>query len=128
MVVGTLPLAMHCPILCKRKTSEKIVKKFLLAAAFTSAFSVGAIAQISNQSTPPRDPPFGKGNASNDTMHEPSAGASAHASDQSVPPRDPPFGRGNADNDTMHLPNSAASRHTSDQSIPPRDPPFGKGI
>ncbi len=25
----------------------------------------------SDQSIPPRDPPFGKGNVSNDTMHEP---------------------------------------------------------
>jgi hypothetical protein len=119
---------MHCPILSKRKNSEKIVKKFLLAAAFTSVFVVGAIAQTSNQSFPPRDPPFGKGNADNDTMHLPGSVAIAHSSDQSIPPRDPPFGKGNADNDTMHLPGSAATAHSSDQIIPPRDPPFGKGM
>jgi hypothetical protein len=119
---------MHCPILCKRNTSEKIVKKFLLAAAFTSVFSVGAIAQTSNQGIPPRDPPFGKGNADNDTLHRPSSAGFAHTSYQSIPPRDPPFGKGNADNDTMHLPSSAATVHTSHQGIPPRDPPFGKGM
>ena len=91
---------MHCPILSKRKNSEKIVKKFLLAAAFTSVFAVGAIAQTSNQSIP-RDPPFGKGNADNDTMHLPGSAAIAQTSNQSIPPRDPPFGKGNAGNDTM---------------------------
>ena len=119
---------MHCPTLCKRKSSEKIVKKFLLAAALTSVFSVGAIAQTSNQSIPPRDPPFGKGNADNDTMHLPSSAGTAHSSDQIIPPRDPPFGKGNAGNDTMHLPSSATTAHSSDQIIPPRDPPFGKGM
>ena len=119
---------MRCPILCKRNTPEKIVKKFLLAAAFTSLLSVGAIAQTSNQSIPPRDPPFGKGNADNDTMHRPSAAGFSHISDQSIPPRDPPFGKGNADNDTMHRPSAADFTHTSHQSIPPRDPPFGKGM
>jgi hypothetical protein len=125
-MVGTLPLVVHRPILCKRNTSEKIVKKFLLAAAFTSVFSVGAIAQTSNQSIPLRDPPFGKGNADNGTMHLPSSAAIAQTSNQSIPPRDPPFGKGNADNDAMHLPSSAATAHSSDQIISPRDPPFGK--
>jgi len=119
---------MHCPILSKRKNSEKIVKKFLLAAAFTSVFSVGAIAQTSNQGIPPRDPPFGKGNADNDTAHLTNAGASVYTAHQSIPPRDPPFGKGDADNDTAHLTSAGASAHTSDQIIPPRDPPFGKGM
>jgi hypothetical protein len=119
---------MHCPILRKRNTSEMIVKKFLLAAAFTSVFSVGAIAQTSNQSIPPRDPPYGKGNADNDTMHLPSSAGYAHSSDQSIPPRDPPYGKGNAGNDTLHLPSSAGYAHSSNQSIPPRDPPYGKGM
>src|SRR5580704_5398217 len=119
---------MYGPIQCTRTTSEKIVKKLLLAAAFTSVFSIGAIAQTSNQSIPPRDPPFGKGNADNDTMRLPSSAGIAHSSNQSIPPRDPPFGKGNAGNDTMHLPSSATTAHSSDQIIPPRDPPFGKGM
>jgi hypothetical protein len=119
---------MHCPILRKRNNLETIVKKFLLAAAFTSVFSVGAIAQTSNQSIPPRDPPYGKGNADNDTMHLPSSAGYAHSSDQSIPPRDPPYGKGNAGNDTLHLPSSAGYAHSSNQSIPPRDPPYGKGM
>lgn len=113
-----------------RKTTENIVKKFLLAVAFTSVFAAGAMAQTSSPGAPPRDPPFGKGNASNDTMHEPSAtgsGPSYSSSDQSIPPRDPPFGKGNASNDTMHEPNSADTERASNQ-IPPRDPPFGKGM
>jgi len=112
---------MNGPILYKRNTSEKIVKKFLLAAAFTSVFSVGAIAQ----SSPPRDPPYGKGNADNDSMHLPSGTGNAHSSNQN-PPRDPPYGKGNADNDTTHLPSGTGNTHSSNQN-PPRDPPYGKG-
>ena len=119
---------MYGPIQCTRTTSEKIVKKFLLAAAFISVFSVGAIAQTSNQSIPPRDPPFGKGNADNDTMRPASSAGNAHSSYQSLPPRDPPFGKGNADNDTMHLPSATGNAHSSNQSIPPRDPPYGRGM
>jgi hypothetical protein len=43
------------------------VKKLLLAAALSSAFVTGAIAQTYDPS--PRDPPFGKGNPGNDTFH-----------------------------------------------------------
>jgi hypothetical protein len=92
---------------------ETIVKKFLLTAAFAGAFASGAIAQTPNPNLAPRDPPFGKGNPGNDTMHEPNSAGSAHSdisSDQSIPPRDPPFGRGNAGNDTTHLPSSAGTR------------------
>jgi len=101
------------------------VKKFLLAAAFASVFAASAIAQ---NGLAPRDPPFGKGNLSNDTMHEPNSAGPAYNSDNSLSPRDPPFGKGNAGNDTMHEPSSYGSSRTTSQSIPPRDPPFGKGM
>ena len=48
------------------------MKTFLLAAALASALSAGAIAQTYDPSIPPRDPAFGKGNADNDTFHQPS--------------------------------------------------------
>ena len=51
------------------------MKKLLLAVALTSVFASGAIAQSSN---PPRDPPFGKGNADNDTLHQPNSADSWH--------------------------------------------------
>jgi hypothetical protein len=111
-----------------RETTEKIVKKFVLAVAFASAFVAGAIAQTSGLA--PRDPPFGKGDASNDTMNEPSSAGSAHGYRTSeLPPRDPPFGKGNPGNDGMHEPNSAGSKYSYSpgNQIPPRDPPFGKG-
>lgn len=86
------------------------MKKFVLAIAFASAFTASAIAQTSGVA--PRDPPFGKGDAGNDTMHQTSsAGTARHsASDRSIPPRDPPFGKGDAGNDTSHLPSSATTR------------------
>ncbi len=86
------------------------MKKFVLAIAFASALATGAIAQTSGVA--PRDPPFGKGDAGNDTMHQASSAGSARhsASNQSIPPRDPPFGKGNAGNDTSHLPSSATTR------------------
>jgi hypothetical protein len=57
------------------------VKKILLAAALSAAFIAGASAQTwdgygygsGDQSIPPRDPPFGKGNPGNDTMHLPNS-------------------------------------------------------
>jgi hypothetical protein len=52
------------------RNTEAIVKKLLLAAALSSAFVAGAMAQTYDPS--PRDPPFGKGNLSNDTFHRPS--------------------------------------------------------
>jgi hypothetical protein len=113
------------PAPARRKTTEKIVKKFLLAAAFTSVFAAGAIAQ---NGLSPRDPPFGKGDASNDTMHEPNSAGPAYNSNNGLAPRDPPFGKGNAENDTMHQPNSARATRASNQSILPKDPPFGKGM
>jgi hypothetical protein len=51
---------------------EAMMRTFLLAAAFASALAAGAIAQTADSSIPPRDPPFGKGNADNDTFHQPS--------------------------------------------------------
>ena len=54
------------------KITETIVRTFLLVAAFASALTAGAIAQTYDPSIPPRDPPFGKGNADNDTFHLPS--------------------------------------------------------
>ena len=86
------------------------MKKLLLAVALTSVFASGAIAQ---SSSPPRDPPYGKG-LGNDSSQEAGAGTVGQSyrwSNQSVPPRDPPFGKGNADNDTLHQPNSADSWH-----------------
>jgi hypothetical protein len=71
---GDLPIrrpanhALLTPV--QRKITEAIVKKFLLAAALTSAFVTGAMAQTYDPS--PRDPPFGKGNPGNDTYHLPS--------------------------------------------------------
>jgi hypothetical protein len=52
----------------QRKITEATVKKFLLAAALSSAFITGAMAQTYDPS--PRDPPFGKGNPGNDTYHQ----------------------------------------------------------
>jgi hypothetical protein len=51
---------------------ETIVRTFLLAAAFASALTAGAIAQTYDANISPRDPPFGKGNPGNDTFHQPS--------------------------------------------------------
>jgi hypothetical protein len=105
------------------------VKKFILAVVFTSVlasvFASGAIAQ---NGLSPRDPPFGKGDASNDTMHEPNSAGPAYNANNGLAPREPPFGKGNAENDTMHLPNSARAARTSNQNILPKDPPFGKGM
>ncbi len=86
------------------------MKKFVLAIAFASALTAGAIAQTSGLA--PRDPPFGKGDASNDSMHEPNSAGSkyGYGSGNQIPPRDPPFGKGDADNDTSHLPSSATTR------------------
>ena len=86
------------------------MKKLVLAIAFASALTASAIAQTSGVA--PRDPPFGKGDTGNDTMHQASSAGSARysASDQSIPPRDPPFGKGNPGNDSMHLPSSATTR------------------
>jgi len=48
------------------------MRTFVLAAIFASALTAGAMAQTYDPSIPPRDPPFGKGNADNDTFHQPS--------------------------------------------------------
>lgn len=48
------------------------MRTFVLAAVFASALTAGAMAQTYDPSIPPRDPPFGKGNADNDTFHQPS--------------------------------------------------------
>jgi hypothetical protein len=65
----------------------------LLAAALATSLTAGAIAQTSDQSIPPRDPPFGKGNADNDTFHQPYSGNgnSYSYSEQKFAPAYSPF-------------------------------------
>ena len=115
------------------------MKKFVLVAALGGALGcalgAGAIAQTlprPNTDLAPRDPPFGKGNASNDTMHQPSGSLTAQAlgssSHQMISPRDPPFGKGDASNDSMHLSASSPAHASTYRVIPPRDPPFGKAM
>jgi hypothetical protein len=69
------------------------MRTILLAMVFASALTAGAIAQNSDQSIPPRDPPFGKGNADNDTFHLPSGGSRYFYgySDQNIAPVYSPF-------------------------------------
>jgi hypothetical protein len=75
------------------KIKEAIMRTILLALAFASALSAGAIAQTSDQSISPRDPPFGKGNAENDTFHQPYSGGRTFYGypDQNVAPAYSPF-------------------------------------
>ena len=108
------------------------VKQFLLVAMLACSLSACMVATSSNVadqgSGPPRDQPFGKGNAGNDTLHQPSGGAlAANSSGQSIPPRDPPFGKGDQSNDTLHQPSSGTLTASPSDPIPPRDQPFGKG-
>jgi hypothetical protein len=56
----------------RRKITEAMMRTLVLAAVFASALTAGAMAQTYDSSIPPRDPPFGKGNADNDTFHQPS--------------------------------------------------------
>jgi hypothetical protein len=69
------------------------MRTFVLALAFASVLSAGAIAQSADQSIPPRDPPFGKGNADNDTFHQPYSGNRNFVgySDQNIAPGYPLF-------------------------------------
>ena len=99
------------------------MKKIVLAAAFAAAFAASAMAQ-SDSSIPPRDPPFGKGNPGNDTMHEPNSAGSgpSESSPDQIPQRDPPFGRGNAGNDTMHLPSSTLTQGKAGDSAAKGEP------
>jgi hypothetical protein len=83
-----------------------MVKKLLLAVAFSTAFAASAIAQ-SSYPVPPRDPPFGKGNLDNATEREPNRNGGA---DENIPPRDPPFGKGELRNEPEHLPSSAVTQ------------------
>ena len=85
---------------------EILVKKLLLAAAFSTAFAASAIAQ-GTYPVPPRDPPFGKGNLDNNTEREPNRNSAA---DDNIPPRDPPFGKGELRNEPGHLPSSAVTQ------------------
>jgi len=103
MVVGTLVPATICLIPGQRKTMKKIAKKPLSATGLAATLSLARagcnVAQNSNladQGIASRDPPFGKGNAGNDTMHQPAGNAAAQASTPSeiIPPRDPPFAKG----------------------------------
>lgn len=87
------------------RRAENLVKKLLLAAAFSVAFVSVAAAQTTYP-IPPRDPPFGKGNLDNNTEREPNRNSDA----DEIPPRDPPFGKGELRNDPMHLPSSAATQ------------------
>ena len=111
------------------------MKKVVLIAALGAVLGGCSAAQNTpqaNSGLSPRDPPFGKGQASNDTMHLPSSAGTAYAANSAViPPRDPPYGKGQASNDTMHLPSGTGTSQSYSQSpdqIPPRDPPFGKGM
>jgi hypothetical protein len=84
--------------------------------------STGTTHGASNQNLLPREPAFGKGNADNDTMHEPNSAGSkySYSSGNQTPPRDPPFGKGDADNDTSHLPSSATARGASTDTSKPK--------
>jgi hypothetical protein len=68
------------------------MKTILLAAALASTLMSGAIAQSADYSISPRDPPFGKGNADNDTFHQPYSGSrNAYGySNQFISPGYPP--------------------------------------
>jgi hypothetical protein len=66
-------------IQCCNEITELIVRKLLLAAAFASALTSGALAQTPDSSVPPRDPPFGKAALGNDTMHLPSSAGTRSA-------------------------------------------------
>ena len=112
--------------------AENTVKQFLLVAMLAFSLSACMVATSSNVadqgSNPPRDPPFGRGNAANDTLHQPSGGTlSSNSSGQSIPPREPPFGKGDQSNDTLHQPSGGAFTASPSDPIPPRDQPFGKG-
>jgi hypothetical protein len=69
------------------------MKRILLAAVFASALTTGAMAQTYDQSIPPRDPPFGKGNAENDTFHQSYYGSRNFYgySDQNIAPGYSPY-------------------------------------
>jgi hypothetical protein len=77
--------------LVQRKIKEAIMRTILLAAVFASALTAGAIAQTPDQSIPPRDPPFGKGNADNDTFHLPSGGGRYFSGYSDIAPGYSPF-------------------------------------
>ena len=121
----------------RQQSSEGPLKKLVLIAALGAVLGGCSAAQNTPQADSglaPRDPPFGKGLASNDTMHLPSGSGTSQSygrSSYQIPPRDPPFGKGLASNDTMHLPSGDDASQSYSQSsdpIPPRDPPFGKGM
>ena len=96
--------------------AENLVKKLLLAAAFSTAFAASAIAQDAYP-VPPRDPPFGKGSLDNSTEREPNRNSGA---DENIPPRDPPFGKGELRNEPAHLPSSAAAQNEVGKSAKAR--------
>jgi hypothetical protein len=129
-------VARTLPQVQRRTTENTIVKKLLSAVAMTFVFAGSAMAQ-SDTGLAPRDPPFGKGNPANDTMHEPDSGGSLFgsggslfgvgglfgpAANQSIPPRDPPYGKGNAGNDTMREPNAADLRRVADDTTTSETP------
>ena len=73
------------------------MKKFLVATAMTFALAgcnLTQTASLPDSKLPPRDPPFGKGNAGNDTLHVSSEGTLAQTGTDPISPRDPPYGKG----------------------------------
>ena len=73
--------------------------RFLFAAALSFALAgcnLTQTASLPDSKLPPRDPPYGKGNAGNDTLHVPSgntAVAQTSGGSDPIPPRDPPYGK-----------------------------------
>ncbi|WP_298259685.1 hypothetical protein [Bradyrhizobium sp.] len=89
------------------------MKKLFLIAALGSLLAACSVAETTHQANAdlvPRDPPFAKGNASNDTFHLPGQAPTANASNSApIPPRDPPYAKGNASNDTFHSPSGSVN-------------------
>ena len=87
---------------------EESVKKLLLIAALGSLLAACSVAETTHQADAglmPRDPPYAKGNASNDTFHQAGQAPVTYAANSApIPPRDPPYAKGDASNDTFHLP------------------------
>ena len=75
------------------------MKKVVLVAALGSVLAGCSVAQTTptaNAGLEPRDPPYGKGNAGNDTMNQAggsTGGQGYGTSSYPIPPRDPPYGK-----------------------------------
>ena len=108
------------------------MRKLVLIAALGSLLGACSVAETTHQADAglmPRDPPYAKGDASNDTFHQQGQASAAYASNSApIPPRDPPYAKGDASNDTFHVPGQAPAAYASNSApIPPRDPPYAKG-